>query len=374
MKLQSALSALLLIRKCELKILTRAGVYGLLPKFRFYGSSSVPVVRMNEPTLGQSCTRDMLHSQENMFTFQQRKIGKIAVSVVDHSPSVLKPYLKLIRVDKPTGTWLLYWPGAWSIGLAAYPGCLPDLYMLFLFGSGAIIMRGAGCIINDMWDKDFDSKVERTRTRPIASGQITMTDATMFLAGILALGDIILLQLNWQCVLLGASSLGLIVSYPLTKRYFNWPQLFLGLIFNWGALLGWTAVHGTCNFAVCLPLYVASISWTLIYDTIYAHQDKKYDVKIGVKSSALVMGNNTKKYLFGFSASMTAGLLTAGLASDQTFPYYLAVGCALCRTLYLISTLKTNDPEDCWRKFVSNGHLGFLIMLGIIVGSLMKKE
>lgn len=182
------------------------------------------------------------------------------------------PYARLMRMDRPIGSWLLFWPCSWSIALSAQAGALPDLKMLTLFGVGAFVMRGAGCTINDMWDRDIDAKVERTKDRPLVSGQISQLDAMVFLSGQLSIGLMILTQLNWPSILLGASSLGLVVTYPLMKRITYWPQLMLGMTFNWGALLGWCATQGTVNWAACLPLYAAGVCWTLVYDTIYAHQ------------------------------------------------------------------------------------------------------
>ncbi|RXG62123.1 4-hydroxybenzoate polyprenyltransferase, mitochondrial [Armadillidium vulgare] len=214
-----------------------------------------------------------------------------AQKLVKNSPQKIQPYLQLMRVDRPIGSWLLFWPCGWSIALAAPSGSLPDPYILTLFAVGSFIMRGAGCTINDMWDKDLDKKVERTSSRPLAVGAVNQLESLIFLSFQLGLGCLILLQLNWYSIMLGISSLGncnnLVVLYPLMKRFTYWPQLMLGFTFNWGALLGWSAVQGSCDWSVVLPLYIAGISWTLIYDTIYAHQDKKDDALIGIKSTAL---------------------------------------------------------------------------------------
>ena len=193
---------------------------------------------------------------------------------IDKVPGHYQPYLLLARADKPIGTWLLLWPCCWSIGMVAPPGGLPDMWMLSKFALGAVVMRGAGCTINDMWDKDIDSKVERTRTRPLAAGAITPFQAAGFLGLQLTAGLGVLASLNTYSILLGASSLGLVVMYPLMKRVTHFPQLVLGLTFNWGALLGASAVLGHTPWEICLPLYCGSVFWTLTYDTIYAHQDK----------------------------------------------------------------------------------------------------
>ncbi|XP_078062303.1 4-hydroxybenzoate polyprenyltransferase, mitochondrial [Mustelus asterias] len=254
-----------------------------------------------------------------------RRSSGLSAALVGSAPPAVQPYLKLMRLDKPIGTWLLYLPCTWSISLAAEPGCLPDLSMLALFGTGAILMRGAGCTINDMWDKDIDRKVARTEIRPIAAGDVSRFQALVFLGGQLSLALAVLLCLNYYSIVLGAASLGLVVTYPLMKRLTYWPQLILGLTFNWGALLGWSAVKNSCDWSICLPLYISGVMWTLIYDTIYAHQDKADDVLIGVKSTALKFQEQTKQWLIGFSTIMLTGLTVVGLNSDQTLPYYAAV-------------------------------------------------
>lgn len=178
---------------------------------------------------------------------------------------------------KIKGSWLLFWPCGWSIALSATAGGLPDLQTLALFGCGALIMRGAGCTINDLWDKDIDAKVKRTKNRPLVNNEIKPLDAWVFLSGQLSVGLMVLLQLNWTSIVIGASSLGLVIVYPLMKRITYWPQFVLGMTFNYGALLGWCATQGSINLAACLPLYIAGISWTIIYDTIYAHQVNSID-------------------------------------------------------------------------------------------------
>lgn len=291
---------------------------------------------------------------------------------VNSTPVGLQPYLKLMRIHKPTGTWLLLWPCYWSIGMATPHGCFPDLTLLLLFGCGAFLMRGAGCTVNDMWDKDIDAKVVRTKDRPLACGEISILDAWMFLGGQLSLALLVLLQLNWYSILLGASSLSLVTLYPLVKRISYWPQLMLGLTFNWGALLGWAAVHGSTSWSVVLPLYSACIFWTLIYDTIYAHQDKVDDVLIKIKSTALKFQENTKTWLTCFSLSMATCLAVAGYSADQTWPYYASVGVSSVLLLTQIASLNIHNPEDCWKKFKSNEHIGWLMFIGIIAGTLLK--
>ncbi|XP_034952314.1 4-hydroxybenzoate polyprenyltransferase, mitochondrial [Chelonus insularis] len=314
-----------------------------------------------------------LSPQEVIIVKQIRHLN-IAAKIVNNFPSRVQPYMKLMRIDRPIGSWLLFWPCSWSIAMAATPGALPDIHMLALFGLGAFVMRGAGCTINDMWDQDIDKKVARTRDRPLVAGQVTNFQALMFLGGQLSVGLAILLQLNWYSVFLGASSLGLVILYPLMKRITYWPQLVLGMTFNWGALLGWSAIHGSCDWSICLPLYTAGICWTILYDTIYAHQDKVDDLRLGIKSTALKFGDRTNLYLSGFGTSMITSLIIAGVQSGQTWPYYTAVTLVAGHLAEQISTLKINDPTDCAEKFISNSIVGFILFTGIVLGNLLKSS
>ncbi|XP_023312782.1 4-hydroxybenzoate polyprenyltransferase, mitochondrial-like [Anoplophora glabripennis] len=299
---------------------------------------------------------------------------KIAAKLVEKAPKQLQPYLRLMRLDKPIGTWLLFWPCGWGIASAAAPGCFPDPYMLALFGIGALVMRGAGCTINDMWDRDIDAKVERTKDRPLVNGDVSLKQAFLFLGGQLSVGLIILLQLNWYSVFLGASSLGLVISYPLMKRFTYWPQLVLGFTFNWGALLGYSALHGYVDLATCLPLYLAGVCWTIIYDTIYAHQDRTDDLRLGIKSTAIKFNQDTKLWLSAFASTMIGNLFLSGVMSDQTWPYYTSVALVATHLASQISTLKIDSPTDCSNKFISNSMVGLILFCGIILGTLLKKD
>jgi len=298
-----------------------------------------------------------------------------AQTTVDSMPKHLQPFLKLVRMDRPIGTWLLFWPCGWSIGLAAHPSSLPDPGLLATFAVGAIIMRGAGCTINDMWDADLDRRVTRTKDRPITSGQLSQFDALVFLGGQLGAATLLLMTMDWYTVCLGASSMVLVVTYPLMKRVTYWPQLMLGLTFNWGALAGWSAVAGGMtnpDWTSVLPLYLAGVSWTLLYDTIYAHQDKYDDIAVGIKSTALRFGENTKPWLAAFGTGMVGGLVLTGQLCEQTWPYYASVvgiGAHLTRQVW---TLNINDPEDCGEKFRSNRKVGLVLFLGIVLGNLLK--
>ncbi|XP_012223925.2 4-hydroxybenzoate polyprenyltransferase, mitochondrial [Linepithema humile] len=318
-----------------------------------------------------SRTKDTL-PHIKLVDLRQKRCLSIAAKLVNNVSPKVQPYMKLMRIDKPIGSWLLFWPCGWSIAMAAPAGALPDLYMLALFGTGAFIMRGAGCTINDMWDQKIDKMVARTRDRPLVTGQITQKQSVIFLAGQLSLGLLILLQLNWYSIFLGASSLGLVIIYPLMKRITHWPQLILGMTFNWGAFLGWSAVHGSCDLSICLPLYIAGICWTVLYDTIYAHQDKIDDILLGMKSTAIKFGDNTKYYLSGFGTVMMISLITSGILTTQTWPYYTAVGLIAAHISNQIYSLNINNPNDCAKKFISNHRVGMILFAGIVLGNLIK--
>ncbi|XP_050372504.1 4-hydroxybenzoate polyprenyltransferase, mitochondrial-like [Argentina anserina] len=285
-------------------------------------------------------------------------------------PKLARPYAKLARLDKPIGTWLLAWPCMWSITLAASPGHIPDFKMLTLFGCGALLLRGAGCTVNDLLDRDIDTMVERTKSRPVASGLLTPFEGLCFLGFQLLLGLGILLQLNNYSCVLGASSLLLVFSYPLMKRFTFWPQAFLGLTFNWGALLGWAAVKGSIDPAIVLPLYISGVFWTLVYDTIYAHQDKEDDLKVGVKSTALRFGDSTKEWIAEFGILCISSLALSGYNAEIGWPYYALLAAASGQLAWQIWTVDLSSRLDCNRKFVSNKWFGAIICSGILLGRL----
>lgn len=284
------------------------------------------------------------------------------------APPTLRPYLKLARLDRPIGTWLLLFPCWWSLTLAGGGG-LPDLRLFVLFAVGAVVMRGAGCTINDILDRDFDAKVERTRLRPIPSGQVSVRQAFAFLALQMAIGLAVLLQMNGTTVLIGAASLILVFVYPLMKRITWWPQAFLGLTFNWGALVGWTAATG--ELALPAPiLYVAGLFWTLGYDTIYAHQDKEDDVLIGVRSTALRLGAASPRWIAGFYAAAFALYAVAGWAAGMGFGFWLLLPLAGAQLVWQVATWRMDDPRDCLAKFKSNRWFGWLLLAAIVAGGL----
>jgi 4-hydroxybenzoate polyprenyltransferase len=284
-------------------------------------------------------------------------------------PANLRPYARLARLDRPIGTWLLLFPCWWSISLAVPNGFGPDLKLIILFAIGALVMRGAGCTVNDIADRDFDAKVARTATRPLASGALSLKQALVFLALQALIGFIILIQLPFFAILLGVASLALVVAYPFMKRITWWPQAFLGLTFNWGALLGWAAVTGGLT-AAPVWLYVGGLFWTLFYDTIYAHQDKADDALIGIKSTALRLGADTKKWLTGFGLlalfCFAAALMTAG----SGFVAYLGLAGVAAHLAWQLYDVDIDDAPDCLVKFRSNRFVGWILLFGIVLDRL----
>ena len=282
-------------------------------------------------------------------------------------PPAIKPYLRLARVDRPIGTWLLVLPCWWSVALAS--PAWPDWFLLLLFAAGALVMRGAGCTLNDIIDRDFDGRVARTATRPIPSGAVSVLQAFMFLGLLLLIGLIVLLQFNAFAIAIGASSLALVAIYPFMKRVTHWPQAVLGLTFNWGALLGWAAVRGDIGWPA-LALYGAGVLWTLGYDTIYAHQDKEDDAVLSIKSTALLLGEATRSWLFGFYGGMVALLVIAGYTTGLAWPFYTFLMLATLHLGWQAVTVNIDDPKDCLSKFKSNREFGILVFVGIVLGQL----
>jgi 4-hydroxybenzoate polyprenyltransferase len=300
-----------------------------------------------------------------------------STTFVDSLPSAIQPYLRLMRIDKPIGTYVVFWPGAWSIlATASYlQATMPDFKMLGIFALGALSMRSVGCIVNDIWDRKIDIKVERTKTRPLASGEIGLPSALVLLGANLGLSLYLLLQLNLVTQILGACALFPTIVYPAAKRYSNWPQLYLGLAINWGALMGWTSV--LCNdisnissiFSLFpgLALYTSCISWTIFYDTIYAHQDKEHDKKLGLKSTTFTFGNRQKTWLLAFSTLTTSNLCLFGYLTDQQPIFYACMGLVYAHFLKQILFVNLNSPESCQKNFKSNNTIGVIVSLGLLL-------
>ena len=284
------------------------------------------------------------------------------------APAPLRPYLRLARLDRPIGTWLLLLPCWWAAALAA--DGWPNPWFLLLFAIGAAVMRGAGCTFNDIVDRDIDGRVARTASRPIPSGAVSVPQAVAFLILQALIGLAVLLQFNRFTVVLGIASLAIVAIYPFMKRFTNWPQVVLGLAFNWGALVGWTAVQGRLD-PPALVLYAAGIFWTLGYDTIYAHQDKDDDLLIGVKSTALRLGEKTRPWLAAFF-TLAVGLIgAAGYVAGLTWPFWTGLALAGLHASWQVARVATDDPADCLAKFKSNRDFGLIVLAAIIAGRVM---
>jgi 4-hydroxybenzoate polyprenyltransferase len=283
-----------------------------------------------------------------------------------HLPPRAVPYALLARIDRPIGAWLLFLPGLWSICLAAR-GFWPGLRLVILFFIGAFVMRAAGCVVNDLWDRKMDRLVTRTAGRPLASGVLRPIDALVFLAALCLLGLLILLQLNNAARLLGVASLGLVVLYPLAKRVTWWPQVMLGVTFGWGAPMGFAAAAGHLAWPA-LPLYAAAILWTLGYDTIYAHQDREDDALVGVKSTARLFERNTPRLLWICYGGMIL-LLAIAMAGLSWFGL-LALGLPAAMLARQILLLDVDDPGLCLLLFKANRDVGLAVALAILIGQL----
>ena len=286
------------------------------------------------------------------------------------APPGARPYLRLARIDRPIGTWLLLIPCWWGTAFAASSLSAfrwSDLMLYILFAVGAMVMRGAGCCWNDIMDRDFDAKVARTTQRPIANGDLTVRQALLFMALLMLIGLAVLIPMGQAAAMVAIASLVLVVIYPLMKRVTYWPQFFLGLAFNWGILVAWAAVTGGLGLPAAL-LYAAGIAWTLGYDTIYAHQDKEDDALIGVKSTALKFGANTKPWLWGFYAVTLVLTAAAGATVGLAWPFYVLLALGAVQLAWQVIDLDLDDPADCLAKFHSNRYFGFILLAGFVAG------
>jgi len=283
-------------------------------------------------------------------------------------PARARPFAYLARLDRPIGVWLLLWPGLWGITLAAggFGGlAMEHIILAALFFIGAIVMRGAGCVVNDMWDRKLDQKVTRTRTRPIASGAVSMRAAFIFLALLLVCGLIILMQMNALTIMLGVAVLPLIIAYPFMKRITWWPQAFLGITFNFSALMGWSAVTGDLSFAAFL-LYTAAIFWTLGYDTVYAFQDAEDDALAGIKSTALRFGAAAKRWVSGFYALTAFGCAAAFYMLGAHWTGYAALMLFALHAMWQLREWHLDDARSSLRVFKSNHATGALILIACL--------
>jgi 4-hydroxybenzoate polyprenyltransferase len=283
-------------------------------------------------------------------------------------PEGWRPYALLMRLDRPIGSWLLVLPGFWAFAMAA-PSWGRGLWLAVLFGLGAVLMRGAGCVVNDLWDRDLDRQVARTAGRPLASGAVAPRQALALLAALLAVSFVILLQLPWSAILLGALALVPIALYPLAKRVTDWPQAMLGLVFSWAAPTGYAAATGGLD-AAAFALWAAGFFWILGYDTVYAHQDREDDALVGIRSTALKFGDATRPFLAACYAAALALLALAGWLAGLSWwftPALLLPAALLGRQ---VVALDIRDPALCLRLFKANRDVGLAVALAFLVGRL----
>jgi 4-hydroxybenzoate polyprenyltransferase len=277
------------------------------------------------------------------------------------APPFARPYLRLARLDRPIGSWLLLMPCWWSVGLAGMRvEQFPRLWHIVLFFIGAFAMRGAGCTWNDLVDRNLDGLVERTRSRPIPSGQVTVAEATAFMLLQALVGFLVLIQFNRFTVITGLCSLLVVAIYPFMKRITYWPQIVLGLAFSYGALLGWPAAFGRLDWPA-IVLYAGSISWVIGYDTIYAHQDREDDLLIGIKSTALLFGDNTRSMLAGFYAGAVVLIGAAGLMAGGGLIFVLGLIAFAAHLTWQVLRLDINDSAHCLKLFKSNRDAGLIL-------------
>jgi 4-hydroxybenzoate polyprenyltransferase len=289
------------------------------------------------------------------------------------APPWLRPYLRLARLDRPIGSWLLLLPCWWSAGLAAIAAGkpYPDPWHCLLFFIGAFAMRGAGCTWNDITDRDLDAKVERTRSRPIPSGRVAVEQAMAFLIAQALIGLLVLLQFNPFTILTGIVSLATVVIYPFLKRITHWPQIGLGLAFSWGALMGWPAVFGRLD-AAALVLYAGTICWVIAYDTIYAHQDREDDALIGVGSTAILFGERTRPMLALFYSLAVILIGIAGILAGAGAVFALGLAAFAAHLGWQVAKLDIANPVLCLRIFKSNRDAGLILFAGMIADALWR--
>jgi 4-hydroxybenzoate polyprenyltransferase len=303
--------------------------------------------------------------------------GRVADSTgnwVDHrAPAWARPYLRLARADRPIGSWLLLLPCWWSAALAAdHAGAaLPNPWHLVLFAVGTVVMRGAGCTWNDLVDRDLDGLVERTRSRPIPSGEVSVQAARAFLVLQALVGLAVLVQFNPLTIGLGIASLAIVAVYPFLKRITYWPQIGLGLAFSWGALMGWAPALGRLD-AAAVVLYAGTIAWVIGYDTIYAHQDREDDALIGIKSTALLFGTRTKPALAGFYGAAVLLIGVAGLLAGAGAAFALGLAIFAAHLAWQVRRLDIADPALCLEVFKSNRDAGLLLFAAIVADGLVR--
>jgi 4-hydroxybenzoate polyprenyltransferase len=283
------------------------------------------------------------------------------------APTWTRPYLRLARLDRPIGSWLLLMPCWWSVGLAGMRlNTFPNPWHIVLFFIGAFAMRGAGCTWNDLVDRDLDGRVERTRSRPIPSGQVTVAQATIFMLTQALIGLAVLLQFNRFTELVGIASLSVIVIYPFMKRITYWPQIVLGLAFSWGALMGWPAAFGRLDWPA-LVLYAGAIAWVIGYDTIYAHQDREDDLLVGIKSTALLFRERTQSMLASFYAVAAVLIAIAGMMAGGGLVFVVGAIAFAAHLAWQVLRLDIDDPAHCLKQFKSNRDAALILFAAMLL-------
>ena len=289
------------------------------------------------------------------------------------APAWSRPYLRLARLDRPIGSWLLLLPCWWSCALAAIAAhSTASVVQLALFFVGAFAMRGAGCTYNDIVDRDLDASVERTRSRPIPSGKVSVFSAGVFLVAQALVGFAVLLSFNVFTIGLGIASLAIVAVYPFMKRITYWPQIVLGLAFSWGALMGWAAAFARLD-APALLLYAGAIAWVIGYDTIYAHQDREDDALIGIKSTALLFGERTKPMLGLFYGLAVILVGVAGLISGAGLVFAIGLLAFAAHLAWQIARLDIADPDRCLALFKSNRDAGLILFAGLLLDAALPR-
>ena len=301
--------------------------------------------------------------------------GRVADStgnwVDNFAPGWTRPYLRLARLDRPIGSWLLLMPCWWSTALASIAArdSFPNIPHIVLFFIGAFAMRGAGCTWNDIVDRDLDARVERTRSRPIPAGQVSVQQAATFLIAQALIGLAVLIQFNTFTIATGIASLAIVVVYPFMKRITYWPQIVLGLAFSWGALMGWTAAFGRLD-PPALILYAGSIAWVIGYDTIYAHQDREDDALIGIKSTALLFGERTKPILSVFFAAAVLLIGWSAYLVGAGPVFWFALAAFAAHLAWQVRRFESGNPDLCLALFKSNRDAGLILFAGLILAGL----
>jgi len=285
----------------------------------------------------------------------------------------LKLFIELTRLNKPIGYMLLFWPCLWGLTLAYNFNDETNIYVkyIFLFLLGSILMRSAGCIVNDIIDKKYDQKVERTKNRPVASGKVSTNLALIYTLILCLIAFLVLINFNLLTIILGIASMPFAFTYPLMKRFTYWPQLFLGITFNYGLILAWTSINETISI-IPIIFYTGAIFWTLGYDTIYGYQDIKDDEIIGVKSTSIKFKNNTKIFLISCYSIFFASLIIIGMLMNFSSFFYLTLLIIFLHLFYYqIKSLNTKSPKNCLKLFKSNNFLGLTIYINILVGKFL---